>query len=108
MLTAAAWRAIGIDDDVPECGGGAVGSGPELAADHESPAHAGAEREAGETPRASASACAKLAPGRAVRVVLERDWYAEIVREGLGDGDVRPAGEVICADEAASRCIELA
>lgn len=62
---------------MPELGGDAEASAPQLVADDDAAAQAGAERDADDVVVALAGAEAVLAPGRAVRVVLDDDGQAD-------------------------------
>jgi len=106
-LAASARRTIGVDRDVTECAGCAIRPGPEPAVDDEPTPDTGAEREASETFRAAASACAEFPPRGAIRIVLERHGNPEMVAQSSRELDVDPAGEVVCADEMLATDVEL-
>ena len=91
---ATAGRSGGVEHDVADLAGEALGAPVEAAVDDEPPADAGPEGGVEEVPRAAAGAKAVLAEGRGGGVVLDGDGNSEALRKGGGKGGAAEGGDV--------------
>src|ERR1035437_4033751 len=98
---AAAHRAVGVDDYVPDLTGGATGTAVELAVDDDSATDTGADGDEDQVAAAAPGAFVELAIGRQMGIVLEMGGHARGGLEQAGDRDVVPPGQVRGVEEHA-------
>ena len=101
-------RAVPVDAEVAELGGGAVGARVHLPVSHDAQSQAGAQGDVAQVTDPAAGAVAILAQGGQVGVVVERDGEPQAAGQRLAQRVVVPGRQVGAHQDLAPLLVDVA